>query len=72
VQPNRQIGVRCVAVLMAAFDRAVAPGPTDSVSLPAFLREGESCARASSRGTDAPRRSTAGRRPAPVLVPSPT
>jgi DNA-binding LacI/PurR family transcriptional regulator len=72
VQPNRQIGVHCVDVLMAALARGDAPVRGDSVSLPAFLREGESCARVASRATRAPRRSTAGRRPAPKLVPSPT
>jgi LacI family transcriptional regulator, repressor for deo operon, udp, cdd, tsx, nupC, and nupG len=69
VQPNRQIGARCVEVLIAALGRDAAPTQADSVSLPAFLREGESCSRPVYRAATAPRRQTAGRRPAPEALP---
>jgi len=72
VQPNRQIGQRCVALLMTALERGDAPGQADSLSLPAFLREGESCARVASRGAGAPRRSSAGHRPAPQSTSTPS
>lgn len=65
VQPNRQIGRRCVEVLIAALVRDTSPTQADSASLPAFLREGESCARPLARAANAPRRQTAGRRPEP-------
>lgn len=69
VQPNREIGRRCVEVLIAALAREAAPTQADSLSLPAFLREGESCTRAPARVATAPRRPTAGHRPMPAATP---
>jgi LacI family repressor for deo operon, udp, cdd, tsx, nupC, and nupG len=71
VQPNREIGTRCVGTLIAALRRGAAPRPADSLTLPAFLREGESCTRAPAPVASASRRSTAGRRPVPKSPSSP-
>jgi LacI family transcriptional regulator len=69
VQPNREIGRRCVELLIAALAREAAPTQADSLSLPAFLREGESCTRAPARVATAPRQPTAGHRPMPAATP---
>ena len=68
VQPNRQIGQRCVELLISALGHGAAPTQADSLSLPAFLREGESCTRAPARVATAPRRPTAGHRPMPAAT----
>jgi LacI family repressor for deo operon, udp, cdd, tsx, nupC, and nupG len=72
VQPNRRIGERCVEVLIAALGRDAAPTHADSFSLPAFLREGESCTRAPARAATASRSRPAGHRPAITSPPRPS